>query len=301
MRYQKELEVAIPPEFQYKQNLNFLRLFPQDCLYKVEGDTVFRAIRMSNGPVLVAVSGRSDRLVIAIHSNASITDAVVLGTLRYVEEWFDLKNDIRPFYALARQDTVLQDIVEKYHGLYLVGIPDFFEALSWAIMGQQINTTFAHTLKRRFIQLAGENLVYKGTEYWLFPLPEKVARLAVSDLLPLQFSERKAEYLLGIAKAIAEKQITKELLCDFSFADSKQVLMRYKGIGEWTADYVLLKCFRQPDALPVGDAGLQNAVKNQLALVHKPTAAELTQIASGWQDWKAYATFYLWRTLFPDA
>lgn len=78
----------------------------------------------------------------------------------------------------------------------------------------------------------------------------------------------------------------------------KKRLMDIRGIGAWTADYVLMKCLQQPTAFPIADVGLHNALKIQLALERKPTIEELKNYAEHWQGWQAYATFYLWRSLY---
>lgn len=61
-------------------------------------------------------------------------------------------------------------------------IPDLFEALSWAIIGQQINLTFAYILKKRFVENFGESLTFKGDTFWLFPNYEKIATISVDEL-----------------------------------------------------------------------------------------------------------------------
>ena len=74
-------------------------------------------------------------------------------------------------------------------------IPDLFEALYWSIIGQQINLIFAYKLKRIFTEVYGTKLTFEGINYHLFSKPEIVANIKVEDLLPFQFSNRKAEYI----------------------------------------------------------------------------------------------------------
>lgn len=69
------------------------------------------------------------------------------------------------------------------------------------------------------------------------------------------------------------------------------------GFGPWTANYVMMRCLRDPSAFPIEDVGLHNALKQQLKLSEKPGLAEIRQLAAAWQGWEAYATFYLWRSL----
>ncbi|THG91921.1 hypothetical protein AJ85_00740 [Alkalihalobacillus alcalophilus ATCC 27647 = CGMCC 1.3604] len=68
----------------------------------------------------------------------------------------------------------------------IIGIPDLFEALTWAIIGQQINLTFAYTLKKRFVEHFGESLTFEGDNFWVFPSPEKIISIKVDELRDLQ-------------------------------------------------------------------------------------------------------------------
>lgn len=208
----------------------------------------------------------------------------------------------RPQDEMARQDKVLHQLVQNYYGLRIIRIPDLFEALTWAIIGQQINLPFAYTLKKRFVEQFGEKLVYEGTVFWLYPAFDKIAAIDINELRSLQFTTRKAEYIIEVAKAMATGQVTKESLRHMNDRQHVQkTLLGIRGVGLWTADYVMMKCFADPAAFPVADVGLQNALKSRLGLQRKPTVDEIMDLGANWEGWQAYATFYLWRSLYEQA
>ena len=120
-----------------------------------------------------------------------------------------MARDLQPFYEHMKQDPVLDLLCQTYYGLRLIGIPELFEALSWSIIGQQINLTFAYKLKQRFVHAMGEKLHFEGQDYFLFPVPGKVAEMSPGDFSGWQFSASKAQYLIGVAKAINETKISK--------------------------------------------------------------------------------------------
>ncbi|WP_413229458.1 hypothetical protein [Heyndrickxia sporothermodurans] len=60
----------------------------------------------------------------------------------------------------------------------------------------------------------------------------------------------------------------------------------------------MMKCLNHPSAFPIADVGLHNALKVQLQLERKPTIEEINEFAANWEGWQAYATFYLWRSLY---
>ncbi|MBK5279599.1 MAG: DNA-3-methyladenine glycosylase, partial [Bacteroidia bacterium] len=82
-----------------------------------------------------------------------------------------------------------------------------------------------------------------------------------------------------------------------SLQEAKEELLKIKGIGNWTANYALMKTFRHPDAFPLEDAGVHNAIKNLLNLKSKPGLDRVKKIYKKYKGWEAYATLYLWKSL----
>jgi DNA-3-methyladenine glycosylase II len=217
--------------------------------------------------------------------------------IQYVREWFDLDSNLSDFYALASKDKMLGPVVAQFRGYRIVGQPDLFESLTWAVIGQQINLQFAYTLKRRFVMKYGESLTWEGETYYAFPRPEVVAKLTHDDLFPIQFSSQKSKYVQLIAEAFVNEVLSRETLLGLSVTDAKEKLMKIKGVGNWTANYALMKTFRHRDAFPLEDAGIHNAIRNLKRMKRKPTLDEVRRIFKKYKGWEAYATLYLWKSL----
>ena len=217
----------------------------------------------------------------------------------YVRDWFDLDNDLKPFYEMAENDLLLQKAIDEFYGLRNVGIPDLFEALAWGILGQQINLTYAYTLKRRFVETFGRSIEWEGRQYWIFPEAKDIANLSVEDLAPLKMTIKKCEYLIGVAGLIVEGSLSKSIVMGTGdFKEAEKMLVKIRGIGPWTANYVLMRCLRFPNAFPIADVGLHNAIKHLTGAEEKPTKEEILKLAAPWKGWESYATFYLWRLLY---
>ena len=149
-----------------------------------------------------------------------------------------------------------------------------------------------------FVKSFGENIQFDKRRYYLFPKPQDISRKTVADLRRLQFTGKKAEYIIELAEKVKTGDLSKnKLLAEDGFKSAGRQLMRLRGVGQWTADYVSLRCLMDPSAFPVADVGLQNAVKLQLGLSKKPTADDIVKLSDRWQNWQAYATFYLWASL----
>jgi DNA-3-methyladenine glycosylase II len=295
------IRLVPPQEFSYDQTLGYMARSSNECMYHIDHHSIIKLLPIGDEHVLVQITGDPDGSIhVEFLGLGTVPEmSVRASAAAYVWDWFDLDVDLVPFYEMAQQDLLLGQIVHEFYGLRNVGIPDLFEALCWGIMGQQINLTFAYTLKRRFVESFGESVTWEERKYWIFPTPEAIAQLTVSDLTSLQFTGKKSEYLIGTAKLLTDRTLSKTKLLDIG--DSKLIekeLVQIRGIGPWTANYVLMRCIRAPSAFPIDDVGLHNAIKHLLELEKKPSIPEIQQLAAHWGDWKSYATFYLWRVLY---
>ena len=288
-----------PEDFRFSVNLRYLNRSQDERLHKVENNKVYKVLELNHTDVLVEVSSWQDRiLIVRFVGGTSTKQSIRVAAASYVWDWFDLDRNLTPFYQMGRTDPILSQAVLDFRGLRLIGVTDLFEALCWTIIGQQINLPFAYTLKRRVVELSGRHVMWRDQPYWLFPTPEKVAALSLGTLRSLQFTTRKAEYLIGLAKNMINGRVSRDtLLLLKGYPEIGEELQRIRGIGPWSAHYVLMRHFKDPCAMPIQDVGLQNAVKLARQMEHKPSKDELVELTNGWDSWKAYATFYLWMTL----
>jgi DNA-3-methyladenine glycosylase II len=288
--------LPVPEEFSYEMNFQFLERSPRELLHRIEKNSVIKLLKIGDEKVLFRIKSGDQKLNLEF-INGEPTAAAKEFTKKYVVEWFDLETDLQPFYKLASTDRLLKDLIQKYFGYRIIGQPDLFESIVWAVLGQQINLQFAYTLKQRFVEQFGERLFWKEQSYFLFPEAKLVSGLANEQLLPLQFSRQKSLYTITIAEAFASGEISKEKLRGLPLMEAKERLMKIKGIGNWTANYALMKTFRYPDAFPLEDAGVHNAIKNLKKMDRKPTLDEVRKLFKKYKGWEAYATLYLWKSL----
>ncbi len=291
------LQVAVPANFSFKECLWFLDRSFDDCLHQVDATSVTKLLHINGEPLLLRIASGGSVLNVEVLNgdNRKTGDNEVVG---HIGEWLDMRRDISPVRQLAESDPALRELIERYWGLRLISIPDLFEALCWSIIGQQINLKFAYKLKRNLVEAVGNSLSHGGCIYHAFPKPEQVLSLSVADLKQMQFSEQKANYLRIISQAFVDNAISKEQL--LALKDTSEIikhLTSIKGIGEWTANYVAMKCLRRMDAITYTDAGLLNGYKNLKQLSVKPLRAELEAFFLNFPGWQAYIVFYIWRSL----
>ena len=174
--------------------------------------------------------------------------ALAAATARFLGASFDLE----AFAQAAASDAVLAGLAERLRGLRPALVPDPFEALVTAITAQQISLGAASAIRGRFVVAYGEAL---GRAH-AFPTRERVAAVQPDDLRALCFSTRKAEYVVGLARAPLDLDALAALPDD----EVKRELVALPGLGEWTADWFLARQLGRPDAWPAGDLALRKAV-----------------------------------------
>ncbi|WP_333820007.1 DNA-3-methyladenine glycosylase family protein [Ohtaekwangia sp.] len=293
----KSFLIPVPAEFSFALTMDFLKRSPREVMHRCEDNSVVKLLRIENENILFRVKVRDEENLQVQILNATLAPAGKNILMQYIREWFDLDTDIKPFYAMSANDKFLKDLVTKYHGYRIVGQPDLFESIVWAVLGQQINLAFAYTLKQRFVENFGEKVSFDEQHYYLFPRPEIAATLSDEILLPLQFSRQKSKYIATIGEAFASGMVSAEKLKGLPLLEAKEELMKIKGIGNWTANYALMKTFRYPDAFPLEDAGVHNAIKNLKRMKTKPTLQQVKTFYKKYKGWEAYATLYLWKSL----
>lgn len=291
-----EIRIECPKIFDYEKCLDYLKRDENEVLFEVEDHKIYRAINLDGERLLICIYYHSHYLIVEVLNDVSVNPALTEKIIAYIEEWFDFSADLSSFYQYGRKNEILKPLIRKLYGLRLIRLPNLFEAISWGIIGQQINLTFAYQLKKRLVQTYGEKITYNHKAYYIHPTVEVIANVSVQELMDLKFSRRKSEYLIDIAKRMHSQMLSKDMLMDIKDTNEiERSLIKIRGIGPWTAHYVMVRALGVQDAFPIGDVGLQNALKDILNLDKKPSKEQMLSLNEGWHEWSSYATFYIWR------
>ena len=206
--------------------------------------------------------------------------------------------DLTEFYELSRTDSALSAITQRYYGLHLPHTASVFEALVLAILGQQIATNVARIIRTLMIESHGLRETFDGETYYAFPRPETLGGLSVDQLRGLKLSQRKAEYVKGIAQAAFENSpIGLEFLHGMTDEAAVENVVELRGVGHWTAQWVLIRALGRPDALPLGDLALRRAVSRVYFGGSEISDSQLEEFSWRWSPWRTYATVYLFTAL----
>ncbi|MGE6631740.1 DNA-3-methyladenine glycosylase family protein [Bacillus sp. NPDC077027] len=266
--------------------------------------------RLSNDPLkAVDMQKREIKVPIRLADGANIASVQAIGTtespcllikgegpqtlmVAQIERIFGLNHDLRSV-TVHFSKTKLASIFEAHIGTPLMLDFNLYHCLMKCIIHQQLNLSFAYELTRRFVQTYGE----QKDGVWFDPLPETIAELHPEDLRQLQFSQRKAEYVIDLSKVIVNGELRLDEFEHMSDEEITQRLLPFRGIGPWTVQNVLLNGLGRPNLFPAADIGIQNAIKQHLQLEAKPTKDDMAEMSKEWEPYLSYASLYLWRSI----
>ena len=209
-----------------------------------------------------------------------------------------LRIDPQPFMRLVADDPLMAPLTQINPGLRIVQSASPFEALTWAIIGQQINLPFAISLRRTFILQAGRR---HGSGLWCYPEARDVARLAIEDLTSRKFSRAKAETVLRLARLVDDGELSLELDASGDVTAISQALLAVKGIGPWTVNYALLRGYGHADCSLHGDVAIRAALQKLLGEEAKPDMARTEQWLRQYAPHRTMAAAHLWASLHAPA
>ena len=289
------LTLTTPLDFNYAECLRFLNRNEDECLHRVVSEEVFSSVCFGGKviPFSVKYCDNGFHIETINDLNQQALNALQL----HIEEWFDLKRDLSPFYKLLEANERLTPLLQL-KGLRIMGIPNLFEALCWSVIDQQINLNFAFKLKRRLVETYGVKTSIQDQVIWQFPTPESLLTIDEAFQKGNQFSRSKVAYIRNLGEAFATGKISKQILTSLNTFEERQTLLTsVKGIGEWSANYALMKCMHEPNAIPFGDTGLTQALFNLGLITDRKNRKQVEDFFGNVKGWESYTTFYLWHSL----
>jgi DNA-3-methyladenine glycosylase II len=210
---------------------------------------------------------------------------------RTLVKMLGLHADLAPFYRLAGADQRLGPLVERYRGLKPPRFPSVFEALINAIACQQISLTVAVQLLNR-LAVYGPTGRLAGEPGPAFPRPSDLAGLAPDALRGLGFSRNKGAAIIEVARSFVDHAQDLENLDELKNPAAMRRLLALKGIGRWSAEYVLLRGLGRWSVFPGDDAAARRHLQNWLKLPEPPDYQAVGRHLAGWGPYAGLIYFH---------
>jgi AraC family transcriptional regulator of adaptative response / DNA-3-methyladenine glycosylase II len=278
--------LQLPSGYRSKEILAYHARDPQSVSERSEGNRIWKALMTADGPAMVEISIEPGQAWVRLHAQNKLGRDSMSALHAAALKILALTNDVSQFEARHA------DFVQNRRGLRMPLLPTSFDALCWGIIGQQINVKFAGALRREMMELAGEKI----GDMRAHPTPERVANLDMSTLAARRYSRSKAQYLIDAAQAVASSKLDIEAMGEGSAIAAEKMLTAQRGIGTWTARYVLMRG-GFADAAPVGDSALATALQRLHKLPERPDADQTARLMSRFAPHRSLATMHLWTSL----
>jgi DNA-3-methyladenine glycosylase II len=185
------------------------------------------------------------------------------------------------------EDRVLGLFISQYGPLDpILPSKNIFEDIVDSIVSQQLSVKAASTIFTRFKNLFEDK----------FPTPNQILSVSDDDIRNCGISYPKIKYIKLLSQAIVDKAFIPEELFDLPDDEVKTKLVALKGIGEWTAEMILIFSLGREDIFSMGDIGLRNAIA-KLYDIDRDDLEKIKEISDQWTPYRSYASRYLWKSL----
>jgi DNA-3-methyladenine glycosylase II len=203
-----------------------------------------------------------------------------------VDRLLGTRIDLREWYQLAEADRRLRPLAARFRGVKPPRFPTMFEALVNGFACQQLSLIVGLELLNRLAALCNVERETDGHMAYAFPAAHDVARVPPSALQAIGFSRQKVRALLDLARGIDRLNVDLAALTHQADDTVRSELLELRGVGRWTAEYVLLRGLGRLHVFPGDDVGAQKSLARWL---RRPGGLDYAGVTRAVEKWRPYA------------
>jgi DNA-3-methyladenine glycosylase II len=285
----------IPP-FRLDLTVWTLRRRPDNAVDRWDGQTYRRVLPLPAGPVEVAVTQvgppAAPRLRVAV-AGQPLRSAVRAAVSSALERLLGLHIDLAGFYRFAARRHHLGPLARRFRGMKPPRFATVFESLVNAIACQQVTLTAGLRLLNRLAADHGAALPGGEAAAHAFPRPDDLAGLRPHELRRLGFSRQKGRAMIELARSITAGRFDPDGLAELPDEEAVERLRGLRGVGRWTAEYVLLRGLGRLHVFPGDDVGGRNNLRRWLHLAEPLDYEGTRRTLARWQRYGGLIYFLL--------
>ena len=293
---QKIIRINKPSIYNFKLILRYIKNSPSFVIEKVIENTYCRAFVIGGRTYLVLV--RDEGIDSKYLEVKVIGEEVKNNQLQLVKEKiitiFCLEQDIIKAQKFIANESKIGKLIKMYEGFRPILLGSVYESTIWAIIGQQISAKVAHGIKKSLLEKTGAKITINNCEYYTDLCPHKVLELSIKQLRDLKLSQRKAEYIHEMTKAIINGELDLSNLYLLNREEGCSYLMKHRGIGKWTAESILMRGIGRQDILPAGDLIIRKVVGEMYEYNELLTESQVREMSTQWKTAETLITHLCW-------
>ncbi len=273
-----------------------LRRRPDNMIDCWEDQSYQRVMVYDGRPVEVEVTQRSssNKPILQVKASAEMIGPGLKSALHHtLERMLGLRIDLSKFYDFVKGDTKLYELSQRFHGLKPPRFPNLFETLVNAFACQQLTLTVGILLLNRLAVRCGLPFKKGSSTAYAFPQPERVARLRPETFRKMGFSRQKGRALAELSQRVARKSVDLEGIEVLDDQAALEQLYQLRGVGRWSAEYVLLRGMGRTTLFPGDDVGAQNKLRHLLRLRNPLDYEGVRRLLDRWQPFGGLIYFHL--------
>ena len=273
-----------------------LRRRAENIIDRWDGSTYRRVLIAQEHPVEVEIiqTGPPDMPLLQVTTTGSklSSDTKPLVT-SVLTQMLGINADLSEFYRFAERQPKLDALARQFRGVKPPRFPTLFETLVNAMACQQLSLNVGILLLNRLTAAFGPSGPEQGALVHAFPAPENLARLDTEALRPLGVSRQKARAIIELASAISEKQLNLDELESLDNEAASDRLRKLRGVGRWSAEYVLLRGLGRLHVFPGDDVGARNRLQHWLDLAEPLDYEGVRHSIAPWRSYGGFIYFHL--------
>lgn len=284
------------PPFRLDLTVWTLRRRPDNMVDRWDGQTYRRILPLPAGPVEVAVTQvrppETPRLRVVVEGQPlrSPLKAAVISAL---ERLLGLRIDLMAFYEFAARQGRLAQLARRFRGMKPPRFATVFESIVNAIACQQVTLTLGIRLLNQLAANYGLGLPKGDEAAHAFPRPVDLAGLGPEQLRRLGFSRQKGHAMIDLARSVTEGRFDLGELAELPDEEAVERLRGLRGVGRWTAEYVLLRGLGRTNVFPSDDVGARNNLQRWLHLTGPLDYEGVRRTLARWQRFGGLIYFQL--------
>lgn len=285
--------IPIAP-FDFQKSLDFIGGFMPTKGEQTLGErSLTRAVRAKEQTFVfrVASSGtvENPQVTYELFSDEAINEAAKQAVCQRINTYLSLDDNLSEFYAIGRDDPNFAPIIDQLYGYHQVKFLTPFENACWAIISQRNLMTVSRKIKAALTEAYGSKIEVDGVTYRAFPDAGQLAVVDESDLRQVIGNLWKVEGIRSVARAFDD--VDEDWLQTAAYDEVYRWLRSIKGIGEWSAGFILLRGLGRMEKALLTDKWLQEAASKVYG--HSLTLEDIAQIAKPYGKWQGYWAHYL--------
>lgn len=293
---QRSFSIKPIPPFRLDLTVWALRRRPENAVDRWDGRTYRRILMIDDQAVEVAVrqSGGPEEPELEVSLTSSrLTLRQEELARALLDRMLGAQKDLKSFYRLATGDPRLHPLVEQFRGLKPPQFPTVFEAVANGIACQQLSLLVGILLLGRLAHKVGVLSADSKDALHAFPDPTDFSGVKAQSLKSLGFSTNKSRALLDCSSAIRDRRLNLESLFQLDNQVAVERLMRLRGVGRWTAEYVLLRGLGRLNMFPGDDVGARKKLAQFLRKKQPLDYDGVRRAVARWQPYAGLVYFHL--------